>query len=53
VLPGAVFGPILATDNIGSVRVIGRMLSGAMPGTPKIGLEVVDVRDLVDLHFER
>jgi dihydroflavonol-4-reductase len=22
-----------------------------MPGTPKIGLEVVDVRDLVDLHL--
>jgi nucleoside-diphosphate-sugar epimerase len=51
VLPGAVFGPILATDNIGSVAVIGRMLSGAMPGTPRIGLEVVDVRDLVDLHL--
>ena len=51
VLPGAVFGPILSTDNLGSVQVIGRMLSGAMPGTPKIGLEVVDVRDLVDLHL--
>jgi dihydroflavonol-4-reductase len=51
VLPGAVFGPILGTDNLGSVQVIGRMLSGAMPGTPKIGLEVVDVRDLVDLHL--
>jgi nucleoside-diphosphate-sugar epimerase len=51
VLPGAVFGPILTTDNMGSVAVIGRMLSGAMPGTPKIALEVVDVRDLVDLHL--
>jgi nucleoside-diphosphate-sugar epimerase len=27
------------------------MLSGAMPGTPQIGLEVVDVRDVVDLHL--
>jgi nucleoside-diphosphate-sugar epimerase len=27
------------------------MLTGAMPGTPKIGLEVVDVRDLVDVHL--
>jgi dihydroflavonol-4-reductase len=51
VLPGAVFGPILAPDNIGSVAVVARLLSGAMPGTPKIGLEVVDVRDLVDLHL--
>jgi nucleoside-diphosphate-sugar epimerase len=51
VLPGAVFGPILSLDNLGSVQVIGRMLSGAMPGTPQIGLEVVDVRDVVDLHL--
>jgi nucleoside-diphosphate-sugar epimerase len=45
------FGPILARDNVGSVGVIARLLNGAMPGTPKIGLEVVDVRDLVDLHL--
>ncbi len=51
VLPGAVFGPILATDNLGSVQVIRRMLTGAMPRVPKIGLEVVDVRDLVDVHL--
>ncbi len=51
VLPGAVFGPILSTDNIGSVAVISRMLTGEMAGTPRIGLEVVDVRDLVDLHL--
>ncbi|QQG96832.1 NAD-dependent epimerase/dehydratase family protein [Mycobacteroides chelonae] len=51
VLPGAVFGPVLGTDNGGSTQVIGRLLSGAMPGTPRIGLEVVDVRDLVDLHL--
>ena len=51
VLPGAVFGPLLGTDNVGSVGVIARLMSGAMPGTPKIGLEVVDVRDLVDLHL--
>ncbi len=51
ILPGAVFGPILATDNLGSVEVIGRMLRGEMPGTPRIGLEVVDVRDLVDAHI--
>jgi len=27
------------------------MLRGEMPGTPRIGLEVVDVRDLVDVHL--
>lgn len=50
VLPGAVFGPLLSPDTLGSVRIIARMLSGAMPGTPRIGLEVVDVRDLADVH---
>jgi dihydroflavonol-4-reductase len=50
VLPGAVFGPLLAVDQQGSVQIIRRMLAGEMPGTPRIGLEVVDVRDLVELH---
>jgi nucleoside-diphosphate-sugar epimerase len=51
VLPGAVLGPILTADNVGTTRIVQRMLAGKMPGTPKIGLEVVDVRDLVDLHL--
>jgi dihydroflavonol-4-reductase len=51
VLPGAVFGPILTTDGIGSVGIVGRMVSGGMRGIPRIGLEVVDVRDLVDAHI--
>jgi dihydroflavonol-4-reductase len=46
-----VFGPILTTDNLGSVRIVERLLSGAMPGTPRIGLEIVDVRDLADIHL--
>ena len=51
VLPGAVFGPILTTSTSGSVGIIGRMLSGTMRGIPRIGLEIVDVRDLVDVHI--
>ncbi|MET9101762.1 NAD-dependent epimerase/dehydratase family protein [Streptomyces antibioticus] len=51
VLPGAVFGPVLTTDNLGSVGIVARMLSGRMAGVPRIGLEVVDVRDLVDVHL--
>jgi dihydroflavonol-4-reductase len=51
VLPGAVLGPILSTGNLGSVAIIRRMLAGSMPGVPRIGLEVVDVRDLADLHI--
>ena len=51
VLPGAVFGPLLNTENLGSVQVIGRLLRGRMRGTPRIGLEVVDVRDIADLRI--
>jgi nucleoside-diphosphate-sugar epimerase len=50
VLPGAVFGPIRSRDGLGSVQVIGRMLAG-MPGVPRVGLNIVDVRDLADLHL--
>lgn len=51
ILPGAVFGPILSTGNLGSVQIIARMVGGRLPGTPRIGLEIVDVRDLADIHL--
>ncbi|MBO3744770.1 NAD-dependent epimerase/dehydratase family protein [Streptosporangiaceae bacterium NEAU-GS5] len=51
VLPGAVFGPILTTSTIGSVGIVQRMISGRLRGVPRIGLEIVDVRDLADLHI--
>jgi dihydroflavonol-4-reductase len=51
ILPGAVFGPILSTGNLGSVQIIARMVGGKMPGVPRIGLEIVDVRDLADIHI--
>jgi nucleoside-diphosphate-sugar epimerase len=50
ILPGAVFGPVLTSDNLGSVQIIARLLRG-MPGTPRIGFEIVDVRDLADIHI--
>jgi nucleoside-diphosphate-sugar epimerase len=50
ILPGAVFGPVLTADNLGSTQIIARLLGG-MPGTPRIGFEIVDVRDLADLHI--
>ena len=51
VLPGAVFGPVLTAGTIGSAGIIARMLSGAMRFLPRIAFEVVDVRDLADIHL--
>src|SRR6266511_385953 len=51
ILPGAVFGPVLSAENLGSVQVIGRLLQGRVLGNPRLGFEVVDVRDLADVHI--
>jgi dihydroflavonol-4-reductase len=50
-LPGAVFGPVLTKDNLGSVGIIAGLLQGRPPGIPGIGFNIVDVRDLADLHI--
>jgi dihydroflavonol-4-reductase len=50
ILPGAVFGPVLRADNLGSVQVIQRLLEGRLPGLPRFGFSIVDVRDLADVH---
>jgi len=51
ILPGAVLGPVLTAENLGSVQVIGRLLEGRVPGNPRLGFEIVDVRDLADIHI--
>ncbi|MFB7420229.1 NAD-dependent epimerase/dehydratase family protein [Streptomyces sp. NPDC056210] len=51
ILPGAVFGPILATSTIGSVGIIKHMLTGTLRGAPCIGLEIVDACDLAGIHI--
>ncbi len=49
--PAAVLGPVLTKDNLGSVQIVQRLLNGSMPGTPRIGFNIVDVRDVADLHI--
>jgi nucleoside-diphosphate-sugar epimerase len=50
VLPGAVFGPVLTKEKLGSVRIIQGLLNGRPAGIPRLGFFVVDVRDLAELH---
>lgn len=51
VLPSLVLGPVLTPDNLGSVQVVSRLLAGRVPGIPRIGFMLVDVRDVADLHL--
>ncbi|MEL6445980.1 MAG: aldehyde reductase [Bacteroidota bacterium] len=48
--PSLVLGPLM-TDNLSASHVVvSKMMKGEMPGMPKIGFEVVDVRDVANLH---
>ncbi len=51
ILPSAILGPVLSPDGLGSVQIVQRMLNGKMPGTPRLGFSIVDVRDVADMHF--
>jgi dihydroflavonol-4-reductase len=51
ILPSAILGPVLSTENLHSVQLITRLLAGNMPGIPRWGFCVADVRDVVDLHI--
>ena len=51
VLPSGVFGPVLTAKGLGSMGLVLRLLNGAQPGIPRLGFNVVDVRDLADAHI--
>lgn len=51
ILPGFMQGPALAGTYSDSVGVVASMLNGKMPAVPDIGLGIVDIRDVVDLHL--
>ena len=48
--PGAILGPVLSDNRSSSIGIIERLLRG-MPGVPRIGFNLVDVRDVADLQF--
>ena len=48
--PGAILGPVLGDNRSSSIGIIERLLRG-MPGVPRIGFNIVDVRDVADLQF--
>ncbi len=49
--PALVLGPVLSKDFSDSVQIVQRLLSGKVPGLPRLGFNIVDVRDVADLHI--
>jgi dihydroflavonol-4-reductase len=50
VQPGAIIGPVLGEDRSYSLQAVDRMLTGRMPGLPRLGFSFIDVRDVASLH---
>jgi len=48
--PGMVLGPVLDKDSSASVQLVVKLLKGEIPGLPRFGYPIVDVRDLADLE---
>jgi dihydroflavonol-4-reductase len=48
--PGAILGPVLGAERSFSLEMVERLLKG-MPGTPRIGFSVIDVRDVAELQI--
>jgi hypothetical protein len=48
--PGMVLGPVLDKDSSASVQLVAKLLKGEIPGLPRFGYPIVDVRDLADLE---
>ncbi|KAK3675123.1 hypothetical protein LTR78_005057 [Recurvomyces mirabilis] len=51
VSPVSVYGPILSANFATSIIVISRLMNGGMPGLPRLSWNIVDVRDVADLHL--
>jgi dihydroflavonol-4-reductase len=51
ICPGAVLGPVLGTDYSASIDIVKKLLDGSLPGLPRFGFPIVDVRDIADLHI--
>jgi len=51
ILPAAVQGPVCGPGYAHALRLMERLLGGRMPGLPRVGFCVADVRDVADLHI--
>lgn len=49
--PAAIIGPAFSKDVSTSLAMVSRLMDGSTPGMPRIGFNIVDTRDLADLHL--
>ena len=50
--PSLVLGPLLAADFSTSLEAIKKLMDGSMPGLPRLGFGIVDVRDVAAMHLQ-
>jgi nucleoside-diphosphate-sugar epimerase len=50
VQPGAIIGPVMGDDRSYSLQAVERLLTGSMPGLPRLGFSFIDVRDVAALE---
>lgn len=48
--PGAVLGPVMGRDFSASLAIVEQLLGGKLPGYPRFGFPLVDVRDIAEAH---
>lgn len=49
--PVGIYGPVLGPDLSTSIDIVAQLMKGAMPRLPQLSIDVVDVRDVADLHL--
>ncbi|MBV8351987.1 MAG: aldehyde reductase [Verrucomicrobia bacterium] len=48
--PVGVFGPVLGPNYSTSILLVQRLMTGSVPGCPRLHFGLVDVRDVADIH---
>ena len=49
--PVGIFGPVLGSDFASSIMIIQYLLEGRLPAVPQLSFNMVDVRDVAELHL--
>ncbi|MEL6567983.1 MAG: aldehyde reductase [Pseudomonadota bacterium] len=48
--PSAVLGPVMGGDFSASLQIVTQLMQGKLPAVPRVGFQIVDVRDVAEAH---